>query len=821
MTEIIQASVDSEVKSRFINYASYVIGDRALPDIRDGLKPVQRRVLYSMHELGLTPNKAFKKSARTVGDVLGKYHPHGDTSVYDAMVNMAQDFKMRYPLVTGHGNFGSIDGDPAAAMRYTESKMSPFGSKMVENVEDTIVDFVPNFDESLTEPSVLPTFFPNLLCNGTTGIAVGMATNVPPHHAKSIYNALKYAINAELEGNEIDIEELIKIVVAPDFPTGAIITNLSDVHKGYRTGKGRVQMRSKYEIEENKKNVSIVITEVPYRVNKATLVAQIDNLRKEELKEEIREVRDESAREGIRVVVDLKKDANPDFVVKKLLKSTDMQSSFSMNMIALQNGRPVQFTLKDAIEAFLAHVAEIITRRTERDLVKARKRLHIVDGIISILDIIDEVIAVIKAQKTNAEVITALMENFSLSEEQAKAIADMRLRSLSQASIEAYLEEKEKLESDIARFTDILTNTEALLNTMYTEIEEVEKQFDDERRTEIIILENISSDDRELIKEEDLIITITANGLIKSVHADAYQAKGRGTKGTKSSVKEDDSITHMFSVNSRDDLLFFTNTGRCHLLEVYKLPVQNKSQNGKYMANYLSLDKDECVVSVIPKWYDNNTDDILMATRLGTIKRLELSSLSTRMKQTKVISFKDNDELVAVQLMHDEDIVLLTANGQGLRFNPDADGKGVRPMGRTAVGVRGIKLRENDYVIAMTRVEEDKDLLLATAKGFGKRVAFSDFPVHNRGGQGVRAINLTDKTGLLRCAEIINDEDDLLIATTSGIMSRIHADTIRTMGRAAAGVKLIGLADDDEVISVSRQDREEDSESNEESAQEG
>jgi DNA gyrase subunit A len=765
-----------------------------------------------MSELGLAPNKAYKKSARTVGDVLGKYHPHGDTSVYEAMVGMAQDFKSRYPTVNGHGNFGSIDGDPAAAMRYTESKMSNYGAKMVEGIDESIVDFVPNFDESMMEPSVLPTFFPNLLCNGTSGIAVGMATSIPPHHAGSIYNALKYAIKSELEDEEISLDELIKIVVAPDFPTGGIITNLSDVHKGYRTGRGRVQMRSRFEIEESKKMQSIVITEVPFKVNKSTLVTQIDNLRKDELKEEIREVRDESAREGIRVVVDLKRDANVDFVIKRLLKSTDMQSSFSMNMIALQGGRPVQFNLKDAIEAFLVHVAEIITRRTERDLIKARRRLHIVDGIISILDIIDEVIAVIKAAKSNPEVIEGLMTNFDLSEEQARAIAEMRLRSLSQASISAYQEEKETLESDIARFTDILTNTETLLNTMYTEVEEVEKTFEDKRRTEIRILENISADDRELIKEEDLIVTISENGLIKSVIADSYQAKGRGTKGTKSSVKDDDRIAHMFAVNSRDDLLFFTNTGRCHLLEVYKLPVQNKTQNGKYMANYLNLESNEYVVSVIPKQYDNNEDDILMATRLGTIKRLELSSLSSRMKQTRVITFKENDELVAVQLMYEQDIVLFTAQGQGLRFNPDSDGKGVRPMGRTAAGVKGIRLKGDDYVIAMTTVVADHDLLLATVKGFGKRVDFSDFPVYSRAGQGVRAINLTDKTGLLQCAVQITDENDLLIATTSGIMSRIHADTIRTMGRSAAGVKLIGLTDQDEVISVSRHEREEEEE---------
>ena len=810
MTQIIKSNIDQEVKSRFINYASYVIVDRALPDLRDGFKPVQRRIAYAMHELGLTHRKPYKKSARSVGDTMGKYHPHGDTSIYEAMVVLSQDWKTRYPLIDMHGNNGSIDGDPPAAMRYTESRMSRNLETMLNGINTDVVDFVPNFDDSSLEPSVLPTLVPNILLNGTTGIAVAMATSIPPHHAGSVYEALKYAINQAMEGQDSDIEEMIRIIGTPDFPTGGIITNVEDIKKGYRTGRGKVQIRGKYEVVQTKKNAQIHITELPYQVNKARLIVKIDELRKEQLKEDIREVRDESARGEILIVIDLKKDANPDFVIKRLLKHTDLQSSFSMNMVAIKDGRPMLFTLKDAIDTFLAHVADVITRRTERELRELLKRHNIVQGFLMIKDHLELVINTIKNSEKDEDIISDLMsiEHFTLNEEQAKEISNMRLRRLTKESFAKYTQENADLEAGIARCRDILTDTNVLLSLMYQELESTSELFKDERRTSIQIEDNQIAD-RELIKEEDLIVTISQNGMIKSVPADAYEAKGRGTKGVKSSVKEDDAIAHMFSVNSRDDLLFFTNTGRCHLLEVYKLPVMNKNQNGKYPSNYLSLDGEEYIVSVIAKEYENNEQDILMATRLGTIKRLALSSLSTRMRQTKVITFKEGDELVAVQLMAPgQDVVLLTAKGQGLRINPDAESNGVRPMGRTAAGVRGIRLKEDDFVIAMTVVDDKKDLMLVTDNGFGKRVSFENVPVKGRAGQGVIMIGLSEKTGLLSCVTIIDDEHDLMIATMNGIMSRIHASTIRAMGRSAAGVKVINLQQGDSVISISEQERE-------------
>lgn len=810
MTQIIRSSVDTEVKRRFIDYASYVVVDRALPDIRDGLKPVQRRILTSMYDLGLYFNRSYKKSARAVGDTLGRYHPHGDTSIYDALIVMSQEWKTRYPLIDVHGNGGSIDGDPAAAMRYTETRMTRVGNSMIDGIDRTLVDYAPTFDDSDMEPTVLNTMIPAMLLNGTTGIAVGMATSVPPHHAGSIYAAIDYAIEQAMNGSDSDIEELIRIVGTPDFPTGGIITNTEEIVRGYRTGRGKVIVRGKYEIVTDKKNTRIHITEMPYQVNKAKLVAKIDDLRKEQLKDEIKAVRDESARGEILVVVELKKDANPDFVLKRLLKHTDLQTSVSMNMIALRDGRPILFTLKDAIDAFLAHVADIITRRTQRDLTKAMARLHIVEGLLIAGERLKETVQSIQDTEKDEDVVPNLQTFLGISEIQAKAISDMRLRRLSEESFKKYKEEKEQLDADITRFNDILDDTNVLLSVMRVELAEKALMLKDERRT-VVQVEDAQIADRELIKEEDLIVTITQNGMIKSVPADAYEAKGRGTKGVKSAVKDEDAIAHMFSVNSRDDLLFFTNTGRCHLLEVYKLPVMNKGQNGKYVANYLNLDaaSDEYIVSVIPKEYENNEQDILMATGNGTIKRLALASLSTRMRQTRVITFKENDYLVAVQLMAPgQDVVLLTANGQGLRINPDAENNGVRPMGRTASGVIGIRLKDNDFVIAMTVVDDAKDLMLVSEKGYGKRVSFENIPAKGRAGQGVIMMGLSEKTGLLSCVTIIDDEHDLMIATLNGIMSRIHADTIRAMGRSAAGVKVINLKEEDEVISISEQERE-------------
>ncbi|WP_165797684.1 DNA gyrase subunit A [Heyndrickxia sporothermodurans] len=814
MTQIIRQDIGEKLADSFLNYAMYVIVDRALPDIRDGLKPVQRRILHDMNELGLHHNKAFKKSARTVGDVLGKYHPHGDSSVYEAMVKMAQLFSMRYPLVAGHGNFGSIDGDSAAAMRYTEAKMSLFGETMLRDIGKNTVDFEPNFDESLTEPTVLPTLFPNLLANGTTGIAVSMATSIPPHHAGSLYEAIKTLIRNELEGKETTIDDLIAIVQAPDFPTGGEIINLGEVHKGYRTGKGRVMIRSKYEIEEVKNRQQIVVTEIPYKVNKAKLIEQIDNLRKTAL-EDIKEIRDESDKDGIRVVIELRKDANANWIIKKLLKQTQLQDSFSMNMVALVNNRPHQFTLKEALEYFLAHAAEVIIRRTQFDLEKAERRRHIVEGILLCLDQIDEVIATIKASKSNPEIVSNLQSNFGLSEEQAKSISDMRLRALSQASHEEYVAEQNKLTDDINAWTDIVSDNTVLLNTMLTEFDRISEIFKDDRKTDISTFDPSAESDRDLVKDEDLVITYTSKGIIKSVSESEFSRKGRGTKGTKAtSVKENDSIQFILMLNSRDDLLFFTNQGRCHVIEAFKIPISTKGQAGKYISNYLNLEPDEVVVSVLARNVNSAGSDLLFVTRDGVGKRLELSNLSNTRSTTKVISFRDNDELVSVTLFEKgQEVLLLTAKGQGVRFNPDAEGgKGMRPMGRSAVGVNAVNLVDGDYVVGTTVISEGEDLFLVTENGTGKRTSFDQFPTLSRGTKGVRAITVNERTGHLAAVASVKENDDLFIATKGRLVSRISVSGIRPMGRNASGVKVINLNEGDTVTSISKNEEDGDEE---------
>ena len=812
MTEVIKQDIAEKLADSFMSYAMYVIVDRALPDIRDGLKPVQRRILYDMYELGLHHNKPFKKSARLVGDVLGKYHPHGDSSVYGAAVNMAQDFNMRYPLINGHGNFGSIDGDTPAAMRYTEMKMSLFGETMLRDINKNTADWDLNFDESLHEPTVLPTLFPNLLANGTTGIAVSMATSIPPHHAGSLYDAIKLIIKNELEDKKTTIDDLIEIVQAPDFPTGAQIINLADVHKAYKTGKGKVILRSKYKIEEVKNRQQIVVTEIPYKVNKAKLIEQIDELRKTVL-EDIKEVRDESDKDGIRIVIELKKSANADWIINKLMKHTQLQDTFSMNMVAIVNNRPHQFTLKEALEYFLAHVGEVIIRRTNYDLEKAQKRKHIVDGILICLNQIDEVIETIRASKTNAKVIENLQEGFGLTEEQAKSIAEMRLKALSQASQEDYVAEAEKLENDINAWNDILTDQTVLLNTMLHEIDEVSKIFEDERKTEIVSLKPSSVDDRDMVKDEDLVITLTSRGIIKSVPETEFSRKSRATKGTKAStVKEGDFIEFILMLNSKDDLLFFTNKGRCHAIEAFKIPVSSRGQVGKYISNFISLEDDEKVVSMISRSVDSKDDELLFVTKYGTGKRFELDNLSKTRITTKVINFKESDELVSVVLFRKGDhLLVLTAKGQGVRFNPDAEGgKGMRPMGRSAIGVNTVNLADDDYVIGAVTILDDEDLFLVTENGMGKRTKFDQFPTQSRGTKGVRAITINEKTGKLVAATTVKEKDDLFISTQNRLINRITVDDIRPMGRNASGVKVINLNEGDFVTSISKNTEDED-----------
>ncbi len=690
-------------------------------------------------------------------------------------------------------------------MRYSEMKLSNHGEQMLKDIHKNVVDFKLNFDESCQEPTVLGTLFPNLICNGSMGIAVGMATSIPPHNASDVYKAIKLMISNELEGKETSIDDIISIIKAPDFPGGAEVISLKEIHEGYRTGRGKVVVRSKYMIEEVKGREQIVITEIPYKVNKAKLVEKIDELRRESL-DSIKEIRDESDKDGTRIVIELKKDANSSWVVKKLLKQTQMQDNFSMNMVALANGKPVTFNLKDSLECFLAHVAEVITRRTQFDLDKSEKRKHLVEGILSCLDNIDEVVACIKSSETNAIIATNLQENFGLSEEQAKNIADMKLRALNMASVEDYKSELQTLNENIDKWSGIINDQEILLRTMQLEIEEISKLYEGERRTAIIDGVDIDSSDRELVKDENLVITLTSKGIIKSVSETEYMTKGRGTKGSKSSkLKDDESIEFMIMLNSRDDILFFTNKGRCHVIEAFKIPISSKSTMGKYINNYINLEPEENIVSMISKSFNTKGSDLIFVTKFGVGKRLELSSLSSRQAVTKVIGFRENDELVYATLYSKgQEVIVFTSEGQGVRFNPNANGtKGMRPMGRSAAGVNVVKLIEDDFVVGMSTVNNEESLLLVTEKGFGKRDSFEDFTTISRGGKGVISIGINEKTGKLLKAMSVKESDELFIATKNGLLSRIPIAGIRIMGRSASGVKIINLNEGDTVVSVS------------------
>jgi len=805
--QIQDVTVEEEVPNRFLRYAKYVILDRALPDARDGLKPVQRRVLYAAHELGLTHKKPYKKSARIVGDAMGKYHPHGDTSIYEALVRMAQHFSMRYTLIDGHGNFGSVDGDPAAAMRYTESRLSVFGEMMMQSIDKETVDYRENFDNTEQEPSVLPTLFPNLLGNGTEGIAVGMASSIPPHHIPSLYEAVFYMIDCMEKGEAYTIEDLIAIVKMPDFPTGGTIINKADIEKAYRTGKGRAIVRSKYEIVENKSGTSkILVTELPYAVNKASLIKKIDELRKLEKIEGINHINDDSSRKGMSIRIDVKKGFNPNSIIQKLFKMTDLQASISMNHMAIFEGRPKQFTLLDSLETFLTHVSTVLLNENQFDLDKAEKRMHIVEGLIKALDQLDGVIELIRKAKSNEEAYAGL-EKIGLTNEQAKAVVAIRLISLSAENQQKYIDEYGELSEEIQHRQAIMTDEAVLYEHIRTRLKEASEPFEGERKTDY---HEMSSriDERDLVPSKDLIITITANGIVKAVETSEYSASNRNTKGQSAKLKDDDAIEFMFTVNTHDDLLIFTDAGRCHLVEAYKLPISTKAQAGKYLANYIDLDNEK-IVDILPKKV-NDDKDILLITKQGTIKRIKLSSLSKRTKSTRVITFVDDDELNDAVLIEAEKqhLITLTANGKALRIDPNSERKCVRPMGRHAAGVKLITLLEGDYIVKSVVVEPKKDLIFITEKGYGKRIETDQFGVKNRGGQGVKAITVNERTGVVVDCAGIRDEE-LFIATANGMLNRIQTNTIRRMGTSASGVSLIDLKGDDTVLNMTPSQKEE------------
>lgn len=806
-SNLIKVDYSQHMRESFLIYAKDVLEDRALPSVTDGLKPVHRRILASMYGLGLHPNGAFKKCARTVGDVLGRMHPHGDASVYDAMVILAQDFNTKYPLVHGHGNFGDVDGDPAAAMRYTEAKLSLIGELIMTDINKDTVDMKLNYDESEHEPVELPGLFPTLLANGTTGIAVGMGSSFPPHKVSDVYAALDKMLADALEGKETTIDDLIAIIKAPDFPSGGEILGLKDVHKGYREGRGRVVIRSKYSIEDiGKDREAIVITEIPYKVNKARMVVQIDDLRKNELSD-IKEVRDESDKDGIRVVIELKKGANTQWIIKKLLKHTDMQSSFGMNHVALVDGKPVEnLTLQDILEYFLAHAMNVVQRRTQYDLNKANQRMHLVNGArLALLDI-DGTISTIRAAKKKSEAIATLMEMFGIDDVQAKYIIDMGLWSISEEAISEFAVECEKLDEMISKFNAILGDEMALIEQVRVDLAKTAERFSKEDRlSEICMSDGDEASERDLVKEESLVVTYTNRGIIKSVKESEYQAKGRRNKGQKAgNLKEDDSVRTMLTLTTKDDILFITNFGKCHVLPAFKIPISTKTGAGKYISNYLDLDSEEKIVSILSTTANNKEQSLFMVTKNGTGKRLELQLLSSRLSYTRVITLAENDELAASSLIDKEqEAIAITAGGMLLRFNPNDEKKGIRPTGRTASGVRAIRLKEFDYVVDVLVGKPEETFLLMTENGFAKRCNFGEMPIKSRGSQGVTILKASEKTGVVVSAIIVEETDDLFIASASGKLSRIAVSGIPLLGRTATGVRTINLDSEDSVVSIS------------------
>jgi len=815
---IIQINIEDEMKSAYIDYAMSVIVSRALPDARDGLKPVHRRVLYGMQDLGVQSNKPHKKSARIVGEVLGKYHPHGDTSVYDAMVRMAQPWSLRYPLVDGQGNFGSVDGDSPAAMRYTEARLKKIAEEMLEDLDKETVDFTPNFDESLTEPSVMPSKVPTLLMNGASGIAVGMATNMAPHNLTEIIDGTIAYVN----NHDIEIEELLQYVKAPDFPTGGIIYGYEGVREALLTGRGRIVMRAKAEIEEVGGREQIIVTEIPYQVNKADMIKKTADLVNDKKIEGISDIRDESDRNGMRIVYELKRDALPNVVLNKLFKFTALQTSFSVNNICLVDGKPELLNLKQLIAVFVDFRHEIINRRTIFELRKAEERAHILEGLIIASDNIDEVIAIIRASKSPEEARENLMARFALSDLQSRAIVEMRLRHLTGLEQDKLRAEFNDLMALITDLKDILARVERRMQIIIDELTIIKEKYGDARRS---IIEYSATEMRmeDLIADEEVIITISHAGYIKRTSLTEFKVQNRGGMGSKGSTTRDkDFLEQLFVATNHNYLLIFTEKGRCFWMRVYEIPEGSKTAKGRAIQNLLNIESDDKVKAYVKvqdltdkEYVENNF--IIMCTKQGIIKKTSLAAYSRpRTNGINAISIRENDELLEAKLTSGtHEIVLATTNGRAIRFNESK----VRPMGRNASGVRGVTLTsETDAVIGMICAEDiHSTILVVSEKGYGKRTYLNDpednepvYRVTNRGGKGVKTLNITDKTGPLLAIKNVTDEDDLMIITKSGVTIRMHVDTLRTMGRAAQGVRLINLKGTAAIAAVARVPRSED-----------
>ncbi|MBV6441387.1 MAG: DNA gyrase subunit A [Haliscomenobacteraceae bacterium CHB4] len=804
-SRIVSINIEEELKVAYIDYSMSVIVSRALPDVRDGLKPVHRRVLYGMLDLGLAYNKPYKKSARIVGEVLGKYHPHGDSSVYDTMVRMAQEWSLRYPLVDGQGNFGSMDGDSPAAMRYTEARLRRVADEIVGDIDKETVDFQLNFDDSLEEPTVMPTKFPNLLVNGASGIAVGMATNMMPHNLSEVCDAIMAAVDKP----DIDVEELMQYVKAPDFPTGGIIYGLSGVKEGFRTGRGRVVVRAKTEIETDEKGrESIIVTEVPYQVNKALLIAKIAELVNEKRILGIADVGDQSNREGVRIVIEVKRDAAANVILSQLFKLTPLQTSYGINNIALVNGRPRTLNLKDLIDEFIKFRLEVIVRRTSYELRKAEERAHILEGLLIALDHLDEVIALIRASKDAEEAREGLMSKFGLTEIQAKAILAMRLQQLTGLERDKVKLEYEELMKKIAELKAILADEGLQRGIIKSETTEIKERFGDARRTTIEVDEaDISMED--LIEDEEVVITISHAGYIKRTPISEYRAQGRGGRGAQGvRTRDEDFVEHMFTATNHQTLLLFTESGRCFWLKVYEIPEGTRVGQGRVIQNLLNIPKEDKVRAfIIVKQLDDeefiNNHYIIFCTKRGQIKKTLLEAYSRpRQGGINAIEINEGDALIEAKLTNGKnEIILAVQTGKAIRFNE----QDVRPMGRTAAGVRGIQVQKDDTVVGMVCIDPTdttSSILVVSEKGMGKRSALDEYRTQGRGGKGIKTMNITAKTGHLVAIKTVTDNDDLMITTTSGVTIRTAADELRVMGRATQGVKLIRLDEGDDIADV-------------------
>ena len=794
---LVNVNLTKEMKTSFIDYAMSVIVARALPDVRDGLKPVHRRILYGMNELGVTPDKPHKKSARITGDVMGKYHPHGDSSIYEAMVRMAQWWSYRYMLVDGHGNFGSMDGDGAAAQRYTEARMSKIALEMLRDINKNTVDFVDNYDANEREPLVLPARFPNLLVNGATGIAVGMATNIPPHNLGETIDAVKLV----MDNPDVTTKDLMEVLPGPDFPTGALVMGKSGIHKAYETGKGSIVLRSRTEIEETKTGRErIVVTEFPYMVNKTKVHEHIVRLVQEKRIDGITAVRDESNREGVRFVIEVRRDASANVILNNLFKMTQMQTSFGFNMLAIQNGVPKILSLRQILDAYIEHQKEVVTRRTQFDKEKAEARAHILEGLLIALDHIDEVIRIIRASETDQEAQAELMSKFKLSERQSQAILDMRLRRLTGLERDKIQSEYDDLIALIADLADILAKPERVAQIIKEELDEVKRKYEDKRRTELMVGEVLTLEDEDLIEESDVLITLSNKGYIKRLDQDEFTAQKRGGRGVQGTgVKDDDFVRELVSTSTHDHLLFFTNKGRVYRLKGYEIPEYGRTAKGLPVVNLLKLDEGESIQTIINVESERSDDAyIFFTTRAGIVKRTSVKEFANiRQNGLKALNLKDEDELINVLLtQEDTDIIIGTKLGYAVRFNQSS----VRSMSRSATGVKGVNLREGDAVVGARVITDQDEVLIITEKGYGKRTVATEYPTKGRAGKGMKTANITDKNGRLAGLLTVKGDEDLMVITDTGVMIRTNVANISQTGRSTMGVKVMRLDENAKIV---------------------